>query len=283
MISADRSNTTGPIINIEVLKNGFPKYYGCLSHDELQPYKIILCSGLIEKKEELLEKIILVYSTKLIIIKNINANISKYKLNYDDINYITLEGMPDPYCITIDYKYDLKERVFCNTEAFDLVYELIRDLRKKILNSISLEEREDYSDIAFSDMEEKKYPGASIARASVLEQDSVLCSLKQRRIFDHPGLVFRKFITKTHFTLVCKKEIIIFFEKINSRINNNFSGDLIHIPLKALKNVSLEATGKGMILKFLFNTDKKLELFYDNDRTDQLLKIMSYINSMITR
>lgn len=283
MISADRSNTTGPIINIEVLKNGFPKYYGCLSHDELQPYKIILCSGLIEKKEELLEKIILVYSTKLIIIKNINANISKYKLNYDDINYITLEGMPDPYCITIDYKYDLKERVFCNAEAFDLVYELIRDLRKKILNSISLEEREDYSDIAFSDMEEKKYPGASIARASVLEQDSVLCSLKQRRIFDHPGLVFRKFITKTHFTLVCKKEIIIFFEKINSRINNNFSGDLIHIPLKALKNVSLEATGKGMILKFLFNTDKKLELFYDNDRTDQLLKIMSYINSMITR
>lgn len=283
MISADRSNTTGPIINIEVLKNGFPKYYSCLSHDELQPYKIILCSGLIEKKEELLEKIILVYSTKLIIIKNINANISKYKLNYDDINYITLEGMPDPYCITIDYKYDLKERVFCNTEAFDLVYELIRDLRKKILNSISLEEREDYSDIAFSDMEEKKYPGASIARTSVLEQDSVLCSLKQRRIFDHPGLVFRKFITKTHFTLVCKKEIIIFFEKINSRINHNFSGDLIHIPLKALKNVSLEATGKGMILKFLFNTDKKLELFYDNDRTDQLLKIMSYINSMITR
>ncbi len=283
MISEDRSNTTGPIINIEVLKNGFPKYYGCLSHDELQPYKIILCSGLIEKKEELLEKIILVYSTKLIIIKNINANISKYKLNYDDINYITLEGMPDPYCITIDYKYDLKERVFCNAEAFDLVYELIRDLRKKILNSISLEEREDYSDIAFSDMEEKKYPGASIARASVLEQDSVLCSLKQRRIFDHPGLVFRKFITKTHFTVVCKKEIIIFFEKINTRINNNFSGDLIHIPLKALKSVSLEATGKGMILKFLFNTDKKLELFYDNDRTDQLLKIMSYINSMITR
>ncbi len=283
MISADRSNNTGPIITIEVLKNGFPKYYGCLSHDELQPYKIILCSSLIEKKEELLEKIILVYSTKLIIIKNINANISKYKLNYDDINYITLEGMPDPYCITIDYKYDLKERVFCNAEAFDLVYELIRDLRKKILNSISLEEREDYSDIAFSDMEEKKYPGASIARASVLEQDSVLCSLKQRRIFDHPGLVFRKFITKTHFTVVCKKEIIIFFEKINSRINKNFSGDLIHIPLKALKNVSLEATGKGMILKFLFNTDKKLELFYDNDRTDQLLKIMSYINSMITR
>ncbi|MDF2987250.1 MAG: hypothetical protein K0R50_2760 [Eubacterium sp.] len=280
MISADRANTTGPIINIEVLKNGFPKYYGCLGQDELQPDKIILCSSLIEKSDELLEKVILVYSTKLIIIKNLNSYLSKYKLNYEDINYIILEGMPNPYSITIDYKYDLKERIFYDAKSYDLVYELVSDLRKKFLDSTVLE---DYSDFAFSDVEEKTYPGASIARAGVLEQGSVLCSLKQKRIFDHPGLVFRKFITKTHFSVVCKKEIIIFFEKINSRINHNFSGDLIHIPLKALKNVSLEATGKGMILKYLFNTDRRLELFYDNDSTDQLLKIMSYINSMITR
>ncbi len=281
MFSADRTGATEPIIDIDALKNQFPQYYSCLSQDEIQPYKIILCSGLLTKKDELLEKLVLIYRDNLIIIKNISGRISKLKLNFSDINYVINEGRPNSNSITIDYKYDLRERIYYDLEVNDLVNGLLLELRKKLIENTLLLEKDDYSDLNFSDAEENKYQGAVVAKAAVMDKASILCSLKQKKIHHYPGLVFSKVITLTHFTVVCKKEIIIFMEKVNYRANHTISGDIIHIPLGALKNVALEATGKGMIMKYTFNTEKKLEMFYENERTDQLLKIMSYINSML--
>ncbi len=283
MISSDRAVAAEPIIDIKILKNKFPQYYRCLGENELQPYKIVLCSNLIAHREELLEKIIMIYGTKLVIIKNINSNISKMNLDFADINYVVNEGQPNSYCITINYKNDLKERIFFDSNVNDLVKNLLVELRKKLIENTFINEREEYSEPAFSDTEENIYAGALLAKDAVIDKTSVLCSLKQKKVYNHPGLLFNKVMTQSHFSVVCKKEIIIFMENNNSRPSHNITGDLIHIPLRALKNIALEATGKGMKMKYVFNSDQKLELFYENERTDQLLKIMSYINSMIVR
>ncbi|EMS70303.1 hypothetical protein [Ruminiclostridium cellobioparum] len=283
MISSDRAVTAEPIIDIKILKDKFPQYYRCLGQDELQPHKIVLCSNLIANKDELLEKLIMIYSTKLVIIKIINGSISKMNLGFEDINYVVNEGQPNSYCISIDYRNGLKERIFFDSNVNELVNGLLVELRKKLIENTFITEKLDYSDIAFSDTEENIYTGALLAKNAVIDKASVLCSLKQKKVYHHPGLLFNKVMTHAHFTIVCKQEIIIFMENDNSRPNHNITGDLIHIPLRALKNIALEATGKGMKMKYVFNTDKKMEIFYENERTDQLLKIMSYINSMIVR
>ncbi len=281
MVSSDGYIATEPIININILKNAYPAYYNCLNEDELQPYKIILCSNLIGKREEFAEKIILLYNTEFIMFKNVNSKISKYKLLLEEINFLVNEGLPHSYCIAIDYRNALSERIYYDSEVNDLVSGLLNELRKKLIESTSIAERVDYSDLAFSDMEFNKYPGAEFAKSGILDKNSVLCSLMQRKVYNHPGLVFSKVLTNAHFTVICKKEILVFMERSSTRVNHSISGDLIHIPLRALKNISIEATGKGMLLKYLFNSNRKLELFYENQSTDQLLKIMSYVNSMI--
>ena len=282
MFSPDRSIATEPIIDIDSLKTYFPQYYSCLSEAELKPYKIILCSNLMLHREESLEKIILIYSSKLLIIKNINSNISKLKLTFEEINFVVNEGLPNSNCITIDYKSELMERIFYDSNVNDLVNGLLVELRKKLIENSFCQE-ENYSDFAFSDAEENKYLGAAIAKAAILEKATIICSLKQKKVYNYPGLVFSKIMTPTHFTIMTRNEMVIFIERTTSRANHNFSGDLIHVPLRALKNVTLEATGKGMIMKYIFNSERKLKLFYENERTDQLLKIMSYINSLISR
>ncbi len=283
MFSSDRSIATEPIIDIDSLKTYFPQYYSCLREDELKPYKIILCTNLLLHREESLEKLILIYSSKLLIIKNINNSISKLKLAFEEINFVVNEGLPNSNCITIDYKSELMERFFYDSNVNDLVNGLLVELRKKLIESSFCTEEENNSDFAFSDAEENKYLGAAIARAAILEKATIICSIKQKKVYNYPGLVFSKIVTPTHFTMMTKNEIVIFIERITSRASHNISGDLIHVPLRALKNVTLEATGKGMIMKYIFNSERKLELFYENERTDQLLKIMSYINSLISR
>jgi hypothetical protein len=283
MILPDKAAAIEPIIDIRIIKSDFPQYYRCLGEDELQPYKILLCSNLIAHNEELQEKLILIYDTKLVIIKIVNGRISKMNINFVDINYVVNEGRPNSYCITIDYMDDLKEQIFFDSDEDGLVNGLLVELRKKLMENTFITEKVDYLDSAFSDTEENKYDSASIAREAVMDGAKILYSLRQKKVYNHPGLLFNRVVTQAHFTVVCNKEVIIFMENINSWPNHNITGDLIHIPLGALKNIALEATGKGMIMKYVFNTDTRLELFYENERTDQLLKVMSFINNMIVR
>ncbi len=283
MISADKSYIADPIIDMGILRREFPQYYSYLGVDELQPRKIILCSNLIIKKDDALEKIIFIYRDRLVILKYINGNISKYTLEYSDIDYVVKEGVPEPYCITIEYKSELKERIFYDRIAYATVDSLLYELRSSLADHVSSGVENSQAEFAFSDLEENKYPGAAIAKAAVIDRSSVICSLKQKRVYDRLGLIFRKTVTYTHFTVVCKKELLIFFEKSSSRHEHTVSGDLIHISINALKNISIEATGTGMLLKYQFNSGRKMQLFYENERTDQLLKIMSYINGLIQK
>ncbi len=281
MVSSDRYVAPEPIINIDILKASFPAYYNLLNQDELQPYKIILCSNLSGKKEEAAETIILLYNSEFIMLKNVTNGISKHKLLLEDVNFLVNEGVPHSYCIVIDYKHAQNERIYYDSKVNDLVRGILTEFRIKLLESMRIDERSACSELAFSDMELNKYPGAAIAKSLILDENSVLCSLMQRKVHNHPGLLFSKVVTNTHFTVVCKREIIIFMERSSTRVSRDISGDLIHIPLRALRNISIEATGKGMLLKYLFNSNRKLELFYENQSTEQLLKIMSYVNSLI--
>jgi len=284
MVISDKPFAAEPIIDVNVLKSQFHQYYNCLSEDEIQPYKIIWCSGLtLHYRADAPEKLLLIYGSLLVIIKNINGTLSKLKLDYKDINFLVEETGSTVNCITIDYKSGLKERIFYDSIVSNLVNDLLLELRKKLVQKVPEVHRGDLPDPAFSDAEENNYPGALVARAAVMDKSSVLCSLKQKKLYDHPGLLFRKVITRTHFTIVCQKEILIFMEQANTRENHNMEGELLYISLSSLRNVSLEATGKGMLLKYIFTTERILELFYENERTDKLLKVMSYINSMTAR
>lgn len=283
MISANRAYDLEPLININTLKNEFPQYYKYLYGDELQPNKIILCSRLILKREDTLEKILLVYKERFVIIKSINGNITKYIVEYKDIDYIVSEGMPTPSGIAVEYRTDVRERIFYDEKGLEIIDNLLLELRKNIDMASDIIHDENTPELAFSDMEAQKYSGAVIANKAVLDKASALCSLKQKRIYTRAGFLFRRTLTPTHFTIICKKEIIIFREKGKSGNGDSVSGDLILIGLGAIKNLSIEATGEGMILKYLFHSNRKLELFYENERTGQLLKIMSYINGLVTK
>lgn len=283
MVISDKPFAAEPIIDVNVLKGQFHQYYNCLKEEEIQPYKIILCSRLTPRKPEESEKLLLIYGSVLIIIKNNNEAISKLKLDYNDINFLVRETGSTVNSVTIDYKSGLKERIFYDAMASGLVNGLLLELRKKLVEKVCDSHRSDLSDPAFSDAEENTYFGAHMAREAVMDKAEVLCSLKQKKVYNHPGLLFSKVITQTHFTLLCKKEILIFMERASTRENHNIEGDLLYISLSSLRNVSLEATGKGMLLKYVFHTERVVELFYENESTDQLLKVMSYINSMTAR
>ncbi len=283
MISANRAFDLEPLIDIKTLKSKFPQYYKYLYGDELQPNKIVLCSNLILKKDDTLEKILLVYKDRFIIIKSINGNITKYIIEYKDIDYIVSEGMPNPSGIAVEYRTDARERIFYDAEGMEIVNTLLLELRKNINMAVNIIQREGIPELAFSDMEAKKYAGAVIANNALLDKASAVCSIKQKRIYTRVGYLFRRTLTQTHFTIVCKREIVIFREKGKARTGDSVSGDLMYIPLGAIKNVSIEATGKGMILKYLFNSNRKLELYYENERTDQLLKLMSYLNGQVSK
>jgi hypothetical protein len=87
--------------------------------------------------------------------------------------------------------------------------------------------------------------------------------------------------SQTHYTIVSNNEIVVFKEKYEPMDDKDICGDLIFIPLNSVKSVSLESTDKGMLMKYMFSTKKTFELFYQNEKTDELLKAMSYINGVI--
>lgn len=273
-----------PIIyDIDILSKEYPQYFNYLSTDELQPDKIILCSNLNLRKIDSIDKILLLYSKRLIILKNINDTILKNIVDYTDINYVISEGMPNPSSITIEYRADGRERFFFDTKATTLVEALVTDFRKFTTTKVDIQTVEKIPMITFSDLQENKYIGATIAKKAVMDKNKVICSLKQRRIFDLSWWFFRNIVTQAHFTVICQNEIIIFWENRSAKRKRGICGDLIFISIGALKNASIEATGKGMILRYLFKTDRKLEFFYENERTDELLKIMSFINGTISK
>lgn len=181
MFPSDRSSATEPIIDIDSLKAYFPQYYSCLSEAELNPYKIILCSNLMLQREESFEKLILIYSSKLLIIKNLNNSISKLKLAFEEINFVVNEGLPNSKCITIDYKYEFVERIYYDSNVNDLVNGLLVELRKKLIENSFYAEEENYSDLAFSDAEENKYLGAAIAKGSYWRRLQLYAVLSKRK------------------------------------------------------------------------------------------------------
>lgn len=282
MISANKSFSQGPIINIGILKSEFPKFYSCLESDELSPTHILVCSRLISKRDDLLEKLIFVYEELFVVLKSVNDKISKHRIEFNDINCIVLEDAPKTTCIAIDYKADLKEKIFFAENSFEIIDSLISNVRRKLFIKFDNSKDMNFCEVAFSDLDENKYPGAAMARRSVVDKQTALCGIKQKRVYKPFGLLFKRQMTQTHFTLLCQNEIIIFLEK-SSKVNGEVTGDLIHVSFGSLKNVSVEATGKGMLLKYLFRSGRKLEFFYENERTEQLLKLMSFVNVTISK
>jgi hypothetical protein len=280
MISMDKYSTSGSLIyNIEVIKKEYSQCYNSLSSNELEPYKIILSSNLILKKNESLEKILLFYTRKLIILKKQDDRVSKHIIQYSDINYIVNEGVPDSSCLTIVYASDTKEKIIYDSKASGIVESMLYDLRKFTVAEIR--NIESISDATLSDLDESEYIGASIAEKALLDKCAVIFSLKQKRVYDYAWWLFRRTITQAHFTIICNNEIVIFLENSNSKSKKSINGDLVFIPIKALKSTSIEATGKGMILRYQFYSHTKYELFFENERTDELLKVMSFLNGMI--
>jgi len=283
MISADKPfDMEQKLKDLEMIKNEYASYYSCLRADELQPSKIIIGSNLTIKKNDAGEKVILLYQSRLIILKNINESVTKHIIEYSDINYIINEGMPNPSCLIIEYGSDGKEEILYDSKAYSIVNSLLSDLRSFTVANPKVGAVENISDDVFSELKENKYIGASIAKKALLDNNVIICSLKQRRIYDRVWWILRKAVTQNHFTIICNNEIVIFLEKCNTKRQWFTSGDLIFIPIKTLKCTSIEVTGKGMIMRYLFHSDRKYELFYENERTDELLKIMAFINGRIT-
>lgn len=276
-----KSGDTDTIIdNIEMLRKDYTHYYNSLSIDELEPCKVVICSYL--HKNELHEDILLLYSSNLIILKKLISKVSKKIIQYTDINYIISEGMPDPFCITIHYNLNEEEKLYFEPGKNDIINSLLFDLRRLVALKIEDDIGEIESNISLYDLEKDKYIGATITKDVLMKEQSVICSIKQRTIYSHGWSILRKIISKTHYTVLCNDEIVIFLERTNSKSQQNNIGDLIFIPIKALKCTSIEATGKGMIMRYQFS-DSKYELFYENEQTDDLLKIMSYINGKIAK
>ncbi len=279
MFYTDGSNAKDFIENdIGLLKNEYEEYYNALIQSELNPVNILLCSSLTTEKHNAFEKILLIYEDRIVVLKKVNGSISKYNIEYNDINYIVIEGLPKPVCLNIYYKEEGRERVFFDSFAEEIMNRLVKELRKLIIQGGGLNEAVKLFEY---NSEEPVYIGQTLTTEALFKNQISVCELYQRRVYDRYWSIFRKIITQTHYSIVSNNEMVVFKEKYEPMDDKDICGDLIFIPLNSVKNVSLEATEKGMVLRYTFCCKKTFELFYQNEKTDELLKAMSYINGVI--
>ncbi len=279
MFYTDGSNAKDFIENdIELLKSEYEEYYNILTQAELSPVNIIMCSSLTTERHNAFEKIILIYENRIVVLKKVNGSISKYNIEYNDINYIVIEGLPKPVCLNIYYKEEGRERIFFDSFAEEIMNKLVKELRKLVIHgrgTVEAVKLFEYNN------EEPLYIGKTLTTEALFKNQISVCELYQRRVYDRYWSIFRKIITQTHYSVVSNNEMVVFKEKYEPMDDKDICGDLIFIPLNSVKNVSLESTDKGMVLKYMFSTMKTFELFYQNEKTDELLKAMSYINGVI--
>lgn len=262
----------------DFFKTEYEEYYNSLSQEELSPLNILACSALTNDKHNAFEKILLIYVDKIIVLKKVNGSISKYPIEYGDINYIVMVGHPHPVCMTIQYKKEGREKIYFDDFAEEVVNSMVNDLRRhvagnktcnKVVKSYSINE------------DESDYIGKTLADGSLFENQKCICNLEQKRVYDRYWSIFRKVTTQTHYSVVSNDEIVIFIEKYEPCDEKDICGDLVYISLKSLKRVSLETTERGMIMKYMFKSKKIFELYYQNERTDELLKAMAFMNGVI--
>ncbi len=279
MFCTDGSNAKDFIENdIELLKNEYEEYYDTLLQAELSPVNIIICSSLTNDKHSVFEKILLLYENKIVVLKKVNGRISKYSIEYNDINYIVIEGLPKPVCLNIYYKEEGRERIFFDSFAEEIINRIVKEVREFITKGRTSEEVAKLSEYASY---EPEYIGKVLTTEALFKHQISVLELYQRRVYDRYWSIFRKIITQTHYSIVSNNEIVVFKEKYEPMDDKDICGDLIFIPLNSVKSVSLESTDKGMLMKYMFSTKITFELFYQNEKTDELLKAMSYINGVI--
>ncbi len=279
MYYTDGSNAKDFIENdIGLLKNEYEEYYNTLIQAELSPINILLCSSLTNEKHSAFEKILLIYEDKIVVLKKVNGSISKYNIEYNDINYIVIEGLPKPVCLNIYYKEEGREKIFFDPFAEQAMKSLVMELRKLIIQDGGLNETVKLFE---HNSDESEYIGKALISEALLKNQISVCELYQRRVYDRYWSIFRKIITQTHYSIISNNEMVVFKEKYEPMDDKDICGDLIFIPLNSVKNVSIESTEKGMVLKYMFCCKKTFELFYQNEKTNELLKAMSFINGVI--
>ncbi|EGD48323.1 hypothetical protein Cpap_2475 [Ruminiclostridium papyrosolvens DSM 2782] len=279
MFYTDGSNAKDFIENdIELLKSEYEEYYNILIQGELSPINILMCSTLTNEKNNAFEKFLLLYKDRIIVLKKVNGNISKHAIEYNDINYIVIEGLPKPVCLNLYYKEEGRERIFFDSFAEEIMDRLVKELRKLIIHGRVTEETVNLFE---NNSDEREYIGKALTTQALFKNQVSVCELYQKRVYDRYWSIFRKVSTQTHYSIVSNSEMVVFKEKFEPMDDKDICGDLIFIPLTSVKNVSLESTDKGMVLKYMFYTTKTFELFYQNEKTDELLKAMSYINGVI--
>lgn len=279
MFYTDGSNAKDFIENdIELLKSEYEEYYNILIQAELSPINILMCSSLTNEKNNAFEKFLLLYEDRIIVLKKVNGNISKHAIEYNDINYIVIEGLPKPGCLNLYYKEEGRERIFFDSFAEEIMDRLVKELRKLIIHGRVTEETVNLFE---NNSDEREYIGKALTTQALFKNQVSVCELYQKRVYDRYWSIFRKVSTQTHYSIVSNSEMVVFKEKFEPVDDKDICGDLIFIPLTSVKNVSLESTDKGMVLKYMFYTTKTFELFYQNEKTDELLKAMSYINGVI--
>ncbi len=279
MFYTDGSNAKDFIENdIELLKSEYEEYYNILIQGELSPINILMCSSLTNEKNNAFEKFLLLYEDRIIVLKKVNGNISKHAIEYNDINYIVIEGLPKPVCLNLYYKEEGRERIFFDSFAEEIMDRLVKELRKLIIHGRVTEET---VNLVENNSDEREYIGKALTTQALFKNQVSVCELYQKRVYDRYWSIFRKVSTQTHYSIVSNSEMVVFKEKFEPVDDKDICGDLIFIPLTSVKNVSLESTDKGMVLKYMFYTTKTFELFYQNEKTDELLKAMSYINGVI--
>ena len=279
MFYTDGSNAKDFIENdIELLKNEYEEYYSTLTQNELSPVNIILCSSLTNDTDNGFEKILLIYEDRIVVLEKGNGSISKYNIGYNDVNYIVIEGLPRPGCLSIYYKEEGRERIFFDPFAEEIVNRLVKELRKLIIQDGDSNKEGRLSEYNAG---EPWYMGKVLTTATLFKDQTVVCELYQKRVYGRYWSIFRKTITQTHYSIVSNNEMVVFKEKYEPMDDKDICGDLIFIPLNSIKNVSLESTDKGMVLKYMFCCKKTFELIYQNEKTDELLKAMSFINGVI--
>ncbi len=279
MFYTDGSNAKDFIENdIELLKSEYEEYYNILIQGELSPINILMCSSLTNEKNNAFEKFLLLYEDRIIVLKKVNGNISKHAIEYNDINYIVIEGLPKPVCLNLYYKEEGRERIFFDSFAEEIMDRLVKELRKLIIHGRVTEETVNLFE---NNSDEREYIGKALTTQALFKNQVSVCELYQKRVYDRYWSIFRKVSTQTHYSIVSNSEMVVFKEKFEPVDDKDICGDLIFIPLTSVKNVSLESTDKGMVLKYMFYTTKTFELFYQNEKTDELLKAMSYINGVI--
>ncbi|AEY67992.1 hypothetical protein [Clostridium sp. BNL1100] len=279
MFYTDGSNAKDFIENdIELLKNEYEEYYNILMQAELSPVNIIMCSSLTNEKHNAFEKFLLIYENRIVILKKVNGSISKYTIEYNEINYIVIEGLPKPVCLNIYYREEGRERIFFDSFAEEIMNRLVKEMREFIIQGRG---PADAVKLGEYTSHEPAYVGKVLTTEALFKNQISVLELYQRRVYDRYWSIFRKIITQTHYSIVSNNEIVVFKEKYEPMDEKDICGDLIFIPLNSVKSVSLESTEKGMVLKYMFCTKKTFELFYQNEKTDELLKAMSFINGVI--